>query len=110
MEKIPVFAPYVTDDITKLSVENALTEGFLGMGKVVNQFEKNIENYLELKDRHVVAVNTGTSALHLAVELCDIQKDDEVIVPSFNFVAAYGLCGFSSSSEQFSSPWSCCVP
>ena len=87
MEKIPVFAPYVTDDITKLSVENALTEGFLGMGKVVNQFEKNIENYLELKDRHVVAVNTGTSALHLAVELCDIQKDDEVIVPSFNFVA-----------------------
>ena len=87
MEKIPVFAPYVTDDITKLSVENALTEGFLGMGKVVNQFEKNIGNYLELKDRHVVAVNTGTSALHLAVELCDIQKDDEVIVPSFNFVA-----------------------
>ena len=87
MEKIPVFAPYVTDDITKLSVENALTEGFLGMGKVVNQFEKNIENYLELKDRHVVAVNPGTSALHLAVELCDIQKDDEVIVPSFNFVA-----------------------
>ena len=87
MEKIPVFAPYVTDDITKLSVENALTEGFLGMGKVVNQFEKNLKNYLELKDRHVVAVNTGTSALHLAVELCDIQKDDEVIVPSFNFVA-----------------------
>ena len=58
MEKIPVFAPYVTDDITKLSVENALTEGFLGMGKVVNQFEKNIGNSLELQDRYVVSVNT----------------------------------------------------
>ena len=87
MEKIPIFAPYITDDITKQSVTEALTKGFLGMGGVVTQFESYIKDYLELKDRHVVAVNTGTSALHLAVELCDIQKDDEVIVPSFNFVA-----------------------
>ena len=87
MEKIPIFAPYVTDDITKLAVENALTEGFLGMGGVVNQFEETIKNYLELKDRYVVSVNTGTSALHCAVELCDIEKGDEVIVPSFNFAA-----------------------
>ena len=87
MEKIPIFVPYVTDDITKASVENALDVGFLGMGGVVNQFEEHIHNYLELKDRHVVCVNTGTSALHCAVELCDIQKDDEVIVPSFNYAA-----------------------
>jgi dTDP-4-amino-4,6-dideoxygalactose transaminase len=87
MEKIPIFAPHITDDITKSSVENALNEGFLGMGAVVKQFEEHIHNYLELKDRHVVSVNTGTSALHCAVELCDIQKDDEVIVPSFNFAA-----------------------
>ena len=87
VEKIPIFAPYVTDDITKLAVENALTKGFLGMGGVVNEFEETIKNYLELKDRYVVSVNTGTSALHCAVELCDIEKGDEVIVPSFNFAA-----------------------
>jgi len=87
MEKIPIFAPYITDDITRQSVDKALTKGFLGMGEVVTQFESYIKNYLELKDRYVVSVNTGTSALHCAVELCDIQKGDEVIVPSFNFSA-----------------------
>jgi dTDP-4-amino-4,6-dideoxygalactose transaminase len=87
VEKIPIFAPYITDDITKQSVTEALTKGFLGMGPVVTQFESCIKDYLELQDRYVVCVNTGTSALHLAVELCDIQKDDEVIVPSFNYAA-----------------------
>ena len=87
MEKIPIFAPYVTDNITKEAVENALNEGFLGMGGVVKKFEEHIHDYLELKDRYVVSVNTGTSALHCAVELCNIQKNDEVIVPSFNFAA-----------------------
>lgn len=87
MEKIPIFAPYVTDNITKEAVENALNEGFLGMGGVVKQFEEHIHDYLELKDRHVVSVNTGTSALHCAVELCNIQENDEIIVPSFNYAA-----------------------
>lgn len=87
MEKIPIFAPYVTDNITKEAVENALNEGFLGMGGVVKQFEEHIHDYLELKDRYVVSVNTGTSALHCAVELCNIQKNDEIIVPSFNYAA-----------------------
>jgi len=87
MEKIPIFAPYITDDITKQAVNDALTKGFLGMGEVVNQFEANIKSYLELEDRYVISVNTGTSALHCAVELCDIKEGDEVIVPSFNFAA-----------------------
>lgn len=87
MEKIPVFAPYITDDITKQSVDKALTKGFLGMGEVVTEFESYIKNYLELQDRYVVSVNTGTSALHCAVELCNIKKGDEIIVPSFNFSA-----------------------
>ena len=87
MEKIPIFAPYVTDNITKEAVENALNEGFLGMGGVVKKFEEHIHDYLELKDRYVVSVNTGTSALHCAVELCNIQTNDEVIVPSFNYAA-----------------------
>ena len=44
MEKIPIFAPYVTDNITKEAVENALNEGFLGMGGVVKQFEEHIHD------------------------------------------------------------------
>ena len=63
-----------------------LVNGKVNSSNIEDKIVK-ICNYLELKDRHVVAVNTGTSALHLAVELCDIQKDDEIIVPSFNFVA-----------------------
>ena len=64
MEKIPIFVPYVTDDITKASVENALDVGFLGMGGVVNQFEEHIHNYLELKDRHVVCVKINVNKIY----------------------------------------------
>lgn len=87
MEKIPVFYPAITGSDTKQHVNDALTVGYLGMGEATKQFEKMISDFLELDDRRVVAVNTGTSALHCACELLDLQKGDEVIVPSFNFVA-----------------------
>ncbi|MBC8502034.1 MAG: DegT/DnrJ/EryC1/StrS family aminotransferase [Nitrosopumilus sp.] len=86
MEKIPVFIPNIGED-TKLHVNDALDIGWLGMGSTTMEFEERISKFLELKNRYVVTTNTGTSALHIALKLADIGPGDEVITPSFNYVA-----------------------
>jgi len=84
--EIPVFQPHIGLDTIK-AVTDALTVGWLGMGSFTKEFEEGIAAYLGLRNRYVVATNTGTSALHLALMSANIGPGDEVIVPSFNFVA-----------------------
>ena len=86
MDRIPVFVPHIGIDTLK-HLTDALHIGWLGMGNITKQFEEKIANYLELNDRYVVATNTGTSALHLALLAADVGSGDEVITPSFNYVA-----------------------
>lgn len=63
-------------------------DGFLGMGKEVQAFEKELAQFLGIPPEWVVCVNTGTSALHLAVEaVC--QPGDEVLVQSLTYVASF---------------------
>lgn len=54
-------------------------------GQPVKDFQKNLENYLDV--RHVVPCANGTDALQIALMALDLQEGDEVIVPSFTFVA-----------------------
>ena len=86
MERIPVFVPCIGDD-TKKHLEDALDVGWLGMGSYTKEFEKRISDFLDLKDRFVVVTNTGTSSLHIALRAAKIGSGDEVITPSFNYVA-----------------------
>lgn len=61
--------------------------GYLGMGEIVNLFEKELEQYIGGGYR-CVCVNSGTAALHLAIQSAT-QPGDEVLVPSFTFVSTY---------------------
>ncbi len=83
--EIPVFVPSIGDD-TLRAVEEAFEIGWLGMGATTRAFEEAIGAFLET-DRPVVATNTGTAALHVACVAAGLGPGDEVIVPSFNFVA-----------------------
>ena len=85
-EELPVFVP-ATGIHTLKAVADALDIGWLGMGAFTKEFETRLEAYLGLTDRHVLTTNTGTSALHIAFAVAGIQAGDEVIIPSFNFVA-----------------------
>ena len=86
-ERIPVFVPRTGIDTIK-HVVDALDVGWLGMGATTKAFEDAIAAFLGLDgDRFVIATNTGTSALHLAVIEAGVGDGDEVIVPSFNYVA-----------------------
>lgn len=86
MEKIPVFIPTIGED-TKKHLNDALDVGWLGMGASTKEFEDRISTFLELENRYVVSTNTGTSALHIALLVAGIGPGDEVITPSFNYVA-----------------------
>ena len=86
MERIPVFVPHIGLD-TVSHLTNALEIGWLGMGATTKEFEQKIAEFLGLTDRYVVATNTGTSALHIALLTAGIGEEDEVITPSFNYVA-----------------------
>src|SRR2546427_11039358 len=86
MEKIPVFIPHVHVDTLK-HVTDALDVGWLGMGAITKEFEDRIAAFLGLKERYVVATNTGTSALHIALIAAGVGPGDEVVLPSFDYVA-----------------------
>lgn len=54
-------------------------------GGEVKSFRQNLENYLQVK--HVIPCANGTDALQIALMALDLQPGDEVIVPSFTYVA-----------------------
>jgi len=86
MERIPVFAPCTGIDTLK-HLTDALDVGWIGMGATTKEFEDRISAFLGLTDRQVIATNTGTSALHIALVAAGVKPGDEVITPSFNYVA-----------------------
>jgi dTDP-4-amino-4,6-dideoxygalactose transaminase len=96
MMNIPVFKPYIGSDTMKAAVD-ALDLGWLGMGSYVKEFEEELAKYLELPpDYRLVAVNTCTSALHLALLSAGVGPGDEVITPALNNIGdfqAIGMCG-----------------
>jgi len=97
MEKIPVFLPHIDKEMRE-HLENALNVGWLGMGASTKEFESRIEEFLSLENRHVIATNTGTSALHLALKVANIGIGDEVITPSFNYVADHQAIKMSGAN------------
>ena len=62
--------------------------GYLGMGDDVRLFEEEIAAYLGVDKYQVTCVNTGTAALHLAVQAC-VPAGAEVLIPSLTFVASF---------------------
>lgn len=67
-------------------VKEALEYGYFGLAYKVSELEKEIKNFL-VTESEVVCVNTGTSALHLALDSIGVGPEDEVILPSFTFVS-----------------------
>jgi dTDP-4-amino-4,6-dideoxygalactose transaminase len=88
LEQVPVFRPLIRGEEIGAAVAS-LELGWLGMGSFVGQFEDRLKQFLQLEDRHVVAVSTGHAALHLALLLLGAGPGDEIITPAFNNVADF---------------------
>jgi dTDP-4-amino-4,6-dideoxygalactose transaminase len=65
-----------------------IDHGYLAMGVEVKAFEEELAAFLAT-NRPVMCVSTGTAALHLALQACDIGRGDEVLVPSLTYIASF---------------------
>jgi perosamine synthetase len=81
---IPFHIPVIEEDEIQ-SVVETLKSGWLTTGRNVKTFEENFARYVGCK--HAVAVNSGTAALHIALDAVGISEGDEVIVPAMTFAA-----------------------
>ncbi len=76
-------------------VKEAFEYGYFGLAYKTAELEDEIAGYVGT-DRYVIATNTGTTALHLALDTIGIKDGDEVFMPSFTFIAtaqAVVMCG-----------------
>lgn len=80
---IPLAKPNVSQFELE-AIAPVLESGWLGMGPLVKDFETRVCDFVGCD--HCVAVNTGTSALHLALEVVGVEGR-EVIVPSMTYAA-----------------------
>jgi dTDP-4-amino-4,6-dideoxygalactose transaminase len=81
------------------NVVSALKSGSIAQGPKVREFEQKFASYLGVK--HAVAVNSGTTALHVALLACGIAPGDEVIVPSFTFIATANAVLYAGAKPVF---------
>ena len=72
-------------DKVRAEFEQVFERSAFSHGPYVERFEREIADYLGVP--HAIAVNTGTSALHLAVLAAGVGPGDEVLVPAHTFIA-----------------------
>src|SRR5688500_19647729 len=81
--------PMSSPDITQAEIDavnNVLQTSYLSIGPKINEFEEAFAAFVGKK--HAIGVNSGTSGLHLTVIAAGIKDGDEVITPSFSFIAS----------------------
>jgi perosamine synthetase len=87
---IPINKPWLDaeekTEIIQVLEDNVLTSAARDSGKGVQDFETELRKFLKVK--HVSSCYSGTSALYAALIATDIKKGDEILVPSFTFVAS----------------------
>ncbi len=83
---IPLSVPNFKGNELKYVTSAVDTEWVSTAGSFITEFEKNISNYVLSKG--AIACQSGTAGIHISLLLCDVSRDDEVIVPALTFIAA----------------------
>lgn len=81
---IPLFRVFMSDRAVD-TVQDTLLSGYIGEGQKVRAFEQRLAGRAE--NPYTLALNSGTSAIHLALRLAGVGKDDEVITTAMTSVA-----------------------
>lgn len=95
---IPLSAP----DITQVEIDavtQVLRTSTLSLGPKLEEFEHAMAQYIGAP--HAVAVSSGTAGLHLCIRALGIGEGDEVIVPSFAFIAAANAIRYERATPVF---------
>ena len=95
---IPMSSPDLTD-AERQAVMGVLQTPHLSMGKQIEAFEAAMADFSGA--RHAIAVNSGTSGLHLCVRAAGIGPGDRVITSPFSFVASTNVLLFEQAVPIF---------
>lgn len=95
---IPAARPLIGDE-ERAAVDAVLASGMVAQGPEVAAFETEFSGIVG--NRHCVAVNSGTSALHMALIAVGVKPGDEVIVPSFTFAATANSVRLAGATPVF---------
>ena len=98
MKEIPIAKPLINWR-EQLAVMRVLKSGSLTQGPEVKLFEEEFSKIVG--DRECVAVNSGTSALHVSLLALGIGSGDEVILPSFTFAATANVVALVGATPVF---------
>jgi len=97
--KIPLFKIYWCEEDLK-NVTKVIKRGsYWATGPEIKEFEEKIAEYVGTK--YAVTFNSGTSALHALLLAYDLKRGDEVIVPSFTFIATANAPLFIGAKPVF---------
>lgn len=89
-------------DLTEKEVEavaEVVRSNRLALGPNIKKFEEQFSDYTGRK--HAIAVSSGTAGLHLSLMALDIKKGDEVMVPSYTFVASVNCILYMGATPVF---------
>ena len=97
--KIPLFKIYWDDEDIEMVTQSIQRGMFWAMGPNIEKFEGMLAEYLGR--RYCAVFNSGTSALHAVLLAYGIGQGDEVIVPSFTFIATANAPLFVGAKPVF---------
>jgi perosamine synthetase len=96
--RIPLSSP----DITEAEIEAVtavLRTNSLSLGPKLEEFEEAISAFQQMPQ--AIAVSSGTAGLHLAIRALNIGEGDEVIIPSFTFIAVANAVRYEQAKPVF---------
>lgn len=95
---IPIFQPNTNEEEID-ALREVLNSHWLGLGPKTAEFESKFASYIGTN--FAVALNSGTSALDLAIRLFDISEGDEVLVPAVTFVSTAHAVVYNRATPVF---------
>jgi dTDP-4-amino-4,6-dideoxygalactose transaminase len=95
---LPFHMPLIEDEEIQ-AVTDVLKSGWITTGPKVREFEESFAAYTGA--RHAVALNSGTSALHLALKVVGVDPGDEVVLPTMTFAATAEVAVYLGARPVF---------
>jgi dTDP-4-amino-4,6-dideoxygalactose transaminase len=95
---IPLIQPLL-DSQEEDAIIQVIRSGWVTQGPEVKAFEDEFAK--EVNAKHAVAVSSCTSALHLALKAVNVERGDEVIVPTFSYIASANAVRYCNATPCF---------
>ena len=97
--KYPVYQPSLKGNELKYVADCIESTWISSKGKYIADFEKQFASYLQAN--YATSVCNGTVALHLALLVLDLKAGDEVIVPTFTYIASVNAITYIGATPVF---------